>query len=214
MIDALHIKYLQFTEHLNADGFFKTAWYTLYKSEEVVTTIMDLSSIKPIEQKANHLDVAYHDLKTDADKTICASHSKRSRAKKCLNYLNQGYRAFCATNDGNIIADIWYASPATRLCSPVHPHVKLFNFELNESDVYMFDMFVTPEHRGAGFATEFMHRSMCHMRDTGFLRSYGYFSTENISALWTHRILGHKELNRFKMERFFVHLKATPVSKS
>jgi len=214
MIDALNVKYLQFMEHLNADGFFKTAWYTLYKSEEVVTTIMDLSSIKPIKLRGNHQDVTYHDMKGDTDKTIFASHGKRSRAKKCLNYLNNGYRAFCATSDGNIIADIWYTSPATDVYSLVHPHVKLFNLELNENDVYMFDMFVTPEYRGDGFATEFMHRALCHMRDTGFVKSYGYFSTENISALWTHRILGHKELNRFRMERFFVHLKVTPISKS
>lgn len=68
----------------------------------------------------------------------------------------------------------------------------------SENEVYGFNNYIKPEHRGNGIALYFFAEIYSKWRREGYTKVYGAVDTNNISALWVYRILGTKEIKRIK----------------
>ena len=68
----------------------------------------------------------------------------------------------------------------------------------SKNEVYGFNNYIKPEIRGNGIASYFFAEIYSTWRKEGYTKVYGAVDTSNISALWVYRILGTKEIKRYK----------------
>ena len=64
--------------------------------------------------------------------------------------------------------------------------------ELQDGDVYGFDFFLAPEHRGDGRAVEFLHAIETRLRGRGHDRLWGYVRGDNRPARWLYSMRGYE----------------------
>lgn len=129
----------------------------------------------------------------------------RINGARLLNLFRNGYRGFFAMRAGIPIGYIWWVDnqiPRERN----HPDLQQFGIDLADDEVYTFDLYIEPESRGRGAATEFVRRVDHTLRERGYVRSYGNVMASNIGARVLYRILGSKDLRQHTCRRIMSFL--------
>ena len=104
--------------------------------------------------------------------------------------------------DNKVIGDLWYA---TLLDLPRNsiPDIDWLGIDLSNNSVYLFDMYVHPEKRGALSTNLLLGGALYTLRGRGFIEAYGYYESDNLPALWVHRLFGYKEIQKLQMQKYF-----------
>jgi GNAT superfamily N-acetyltransferase len=99
--------------------------------------------------------------------------------------LARGCRGFVAHDDGELAGYYWWADRD-------HPHLDRLGITLADGDVYGFDFFLAPEHRGDGRAVEFLHAIESALAERGYERLWGYVRGDNRPARWLYSSRGYE----------------------
>jgi ribosomal protein S18 acetylase RimI-like enzyme len=125
---------------------------------------------------------------TPADLPALAAFNRRrcdSRATgRFAAGLARGERGFVARLDGEVAGYYWWADRD-------HPHLDRLHIELQEGDVYGFDLFLAEEHRGEGRAVELLEGIETRLRERGYARVWGYVRSDNRPARWLYGSRGY-----------------------
>jgi GNAT superfamily N-acetyltransferase len=105
--------------------------------------------------------------------------------------LARGYRGLLARADGQIVGYGWYTG-----VTAVHPQMRLHGLDLQEDEVFTFDLFLAPfiRNRHAGLA--FLVAGQRYMRARGVRRACNTVLASNRRSLWVHHQAGWKEVER------------------
>jgi hypothetical protein len=195
------MKYLQFLEKCQQDGFIAACWFSVFRREEAVLVERDLSSLRQVKDPVGVLP-AIVELGPDNDQSYELNYPLRSRQiRKELNF-NRGYHSFAMVRGGVVIGDIWYVTHATSSRIPLHSHLQWFGIDLGVREVYTFDMHVLVEERGNSLTTWFMTNVLSRLHEMGYDKDYGYFAAGNKPSIWLHRLIGYKEMAHVVLYRF------------
>lgn len=210
----LKIRLKQFVEEMRENGYSNALRKALgkyfYQNRVVVPTFKDLSSVQvPSEpstiEKLEFLIVN----KGNVDKVVWM-YGVESRRLKAIHNVALGYTAFVVAVNDEIVGDIWCATPLDIGSRPIHPDLKWLGIDCGEKDAYMFDMYVSPEKRGRALSNYLLGKALISLKERGFLKVYGYYENQNISALWAHRVTGYTEMKKRKVRQIFFY-RATQV---
>ncbi len=116
--------------------------------------------------------------------------------------LQNGYSGFTALEGRQLVGYLLYVRKGCPLWDN-HPHLRRFDLKLAEEDVYIFDLFISPEHRGRGRGTEFLHKIQEKLRNDGYTRVLGYVDASNVPARTLYSILGWNETRTCIGRKFF-----------
>lgn len=138
--------------------------------------------------------------------------STASRGIKASRNLKKGWRGFALTLRGEVVGDVWCVTPHEDGLPVQHADLEMLGITALPKEVYAFDMYISPEHRGENLAAPF-HRSLHDLlRLEGCDKIYGFYWDDNLPALWMHRIMKFKELPKRQVTRFLSFIKAGDVS--
>lgn len=126
----------------------------------------------------------------------------KNRYLKASQYLRKGYGGCAIIRDEKIVGDIWFTTPNKNAENYYHPDCKLLQIRCTEDQVYTFDMFLSPDERGNNLALLLQTSALKALRQKGFTKAYGYYWSDNIPALWVHRMGKWREVKRLKVNRF------------
>jgi GNAT superfamily N-acetyltransferase len=79
-----------------------------------------------------------------------------------------------------------------------HPSLDRFGLRLRPGEVYLFNLFVHPDHRKGGVAAGFFATTLQRLRDQGFRRAYGFVEAGNVPASWMYTAHGWQTMDCFK----------------
>jgi GNAT superfamily N-acetyltransferase len=129
-------------------------------------------------------------------------------AKGLEIYLDHGCKGFYAELKGEIIGYVWWGDSNSKFDFDPQGYEYYFKeANLTPSDVYGFDLFITPSHRGRGNSLEILSKYLLALRDLGYKKNYGFVAIDNIAASWVYKIIGCKDVKKVVVRRillFFV----------
>ena len=189
-------------ESINDNGLVKTINSVIHVKKEVIVVEKDLDSVSSTFNFINDSDSSF--IEITQEKFNNYSYPVKSRYLKAIEYFNRGYKSLGIVKKNIIIGDIWYSTFNYSLNKFMHPNQKIELLQnLNKDDVYMFDMYVFPKERKNGIANSLMNTALLYLKEKGYKNAYGYYLASNIPALWVHRILKFKELERCYIKKIF-----------
>lgn len=108
---------------------------------------------------------------------------------------------FAIVKGNELIGDVGYMTDTMSEHSSLKD-LKRFGIELGGKDAYMFDMFVCPDQRGNNITNLLVSHALNALKEKGKERVYGYYDSDNVPALWFHRMHGYKEFDKVKIQQF------------
>ena len=138
------------------------------------------------------------------------NYTVKNRYLKASQYLRKGYEGCAIIRDEKIVGDIWFTTPNKNAVNYCHPDCKWLQISCAEDQVYTFDMFLSPDERGNNLASLLQTSALKALSQKGFTKAYGYYWSDNIPALWVHRMGKWRELKRLKVNRFLFFKQALP----
>ncbi len=201
MIAEVCIRFNQVLETWKAKGILFLLCKAAFMHREIIPVEKDLDSLKPLTSSNEKLNVECIEIPKNRAENTWLTYPLKSRYLKMLRNLDKGYKGFAIVKGNEVIGDIWYVCLSKSKTVIKHPDFKLLDIHLNEKDVYMFDMYLKPEERGGGMVNFLLRSALNALKNKGFLKVYGYYTADNIPALWVHRTLGYQELTRLKWQR-------------
>jgi GNAT superfamily N-acetyltransferase len=121
-----------------------------------------------------------------------------SRTRRFEKGLAEGKRALLGFRDGTLIGYIWWHD-ATQAADGFY--LTRFGVDLAESDVYGYDLFIAPEHRGHGTPAHFIAGVEAELARLGYRRMYGFVDGLNVPARWLWTTSGHEVVMRRQTRR-------------
>lgn len=204
MVNYIYMRFLHVFDFVKDKGFAQLFKEVIYSNREVIVVEKDLLSCQPIVNSMQSTNVDFTEIKKDFfRRSNNFVFSEKNRLFKMKHYFNKGYNGYALLKDNIVIGDIWYYSPAYS-DYPEHPDCKWLGLKCSEKDIYGFDMFLLPTERGNNLAVFLQNRSLLSLRDKGYKKAYGYFWSDNIPALWAHRMQKWNEINKVKKSRFLI----------
>lgn len=203
MLTLLRLKYFQFLEHWQQKGFLSACRFALYHKDEEVPVVKELDNMPPVKDPGKGYQLVEVTPENFSSRSF--RYPLRSREERTGLYFQYGYCALAIVRDGLAVGDLWYVSRSTARAANIHPDVQRLEFDLADDEVYMFDMHVGSDQRGGGLATFLLSSALHHLHGKGYRKAFGYYSADNVPALWVHRLLGYKELPHFIIRRFLLY---------
>lgn len=111
--------------------------------------------------------------------------------------FERGYPGFIAFLNGEIIGSIWWIDDNFN-----HPDLLTFNIKLKDKDMYGFNFFISPEHRGKGNALEFLYTVFLALQELGYQRFLGLVDPQSTPARWLYKLVGFKDIKKVSLFRF------------
>ncbi len=181
-----------------------------YLNQEIVPAEKDLSSINPKFEvlKENNLDIVEVTLENFEKSQL--KYPRRSTYVKALSNLKKQFKSFVLVRDNDVLGYIWYATKLDTKFPYIHHDLKFLNISLGDKEAYLFDMHLISEERGKSIAVTFMSNALYKLKEKGYQKAYGYFLADNIPALWVHRLVGYKELDRLLLHKLLFIRKTKP----
>lgn len=180
-------------------------------------------TVKPVDEIIQVLDLSEDDMAPPCDtlhiERINASHWEAilSFVRQPRNYtpsrtrylqwsMHAGHDGFVAYRGDEMIGYTWFETGAPRETDP-HPQIIRLGIELEESDIFSFNLYVDPAHRGGGTSMEFLLKVQASLRDMGIRRIYGNVQKKNLPARVLYRTVGREEqrtVRSYKLFHFFL----------
>jgi GNAT superfamily N-acetyltransferase len=189
-------------------GFLFACRNYIYWGDETVLVEMDLSTLDDLGKYRLDPGLDIVGISRELFDHDGVTYPEKSEYFRALDYLKQGYRGFALKRETEVVGYIWYAliDPSNR--DRNHPDVNLFGIPGEEGSAYMFSMYLKPTVRGKNLAVYLQRYALHHLRDVGLAKAYGTYGKQNLSALWTHRMLRWKESKTFRVYQFVMIKKA------
>lgn len=115
------------------------------------------------------------------------NHIKRTKRIKLSSYLDNQYHALFAMLDGVMIGHVWWFDDRIDPAD-AHPYLSRFDLALQPGDVWSFDLYIAPEHRGRGVSDDFFVLLRKYLEGKGYKRVYGHVRADNLPAVWLHKL--------------------------
>ena len=175
--------------------------FLFYKKEDELILIKDLSEIQNI--KKNRISIT--EFQKEFIKKIMKLNQEQIKTKLnnrlLLNYVRNEYNGFVGLINNKIIGYIWWVDNKIKR-DLNHPHLRRFNIELKDNEIYIFDFYISQEVRGSGIANEFLIKIMKNLKKNKYQRAYGVVSKDNVPAKWTYILTGWKVIKKIVGSEF------------
>ena len=172
-------------------------WQEVYTEELLFVLRKDLSSIVT---PARHGLVQLRDLTPGDLPTLHQLNHRRGDVQADARFeadLLTGYRAFVGLVDDQPIGHYWWTDDSTI------PHYDVAHYglqiTLRDGDTYGSNLYVDPENRRGGVATDFLYQIESALHDRGYTHIWGYVAAENQPARWLYAARGYEP--RWKVTR-------------
>ncbi|MBU5614222.1 GNAT family N-acetyltransferase [Geomonas azotofigens] len=184
-------------------------WRTLlrdmfYLNRVAVPVEIALDSLRPVSDFNRPADEAVVELSAQLLAERRLVYRFQSRYLKALSYLGRGYRGFALVKGATVAGDIWCADSRQGGAPGNHPDEAWLGIECRCGEAYTFDMFVDPAHRGGNVAAALQNGALHLLKKRGITKAYGFFWADNLPALWVHRTLRWRELDRVRATRLLL----------
>ena len=149
-------------------------------------------TIRALDRQDRDLLAAFH-----ADHGV--EPNQRARVNR---YLEHGYRGFLAFAGDVLIGYLFWVDNTSK-AEDRHPHLRIYDIPLEDHDVYAFDFYIAPRHRGGSRALEFFDRAEKSLAEDGYRKAYGMVLKEKKSARWIYSMLGYRPIRTAVGHKFF-----------
>lgn len=115
------------------------------------------------------------------------------RTRRFATALAEGKRGVLGFRDGELIGYFWWVDgtqPTDRV------FMTRFGGGLPQGDVYSFDLFIDPAHRGHGVPAEFLANVEAELARLGHRHMYGCVDSDNMPARWLYQTRGYEAVQR------------------
>jgi ribosomal protein S18 acetylase RimI-like enzyme len=201
------LPFVQILDSFKTEGFVSTFHEIFYLNREAIIIEKDLSSLSTqmsykMPSNMQFLEISKHNFEE-----INPKYFFKSRYLKALKNLDDGYSSFAVMKGDEVIGDIWFASITYSRQSTIHSDLKLYEIDIGEKDVYLYDLYTKHEER-KNFVGFFLLDAVFHsFRERGFEKVYGYVFADNPPALLIYKEFSLKHLKKVKMRRFLFYEK-------
>lgn len=180
---------------------------TIYLNREAVPVEIELDQLRPVADFARPNDEEVVELTQELLQNRQLAYPLQSRQLKTLTYLKRGYRGYALVKGNKVYGDIWCADSSAGNDGYKHPDELWLGVKCAPEEVYTFDMFVDPANRGGNLAAALQNGALHLLKRQGYTKAYGFFWSDNVPALWVHRTLRWRELNRVRATRLLLSRK-------
>lgn len=203
MLKSLRMRYFQFYEGYKERGMRSTLQKLNFRATEFVPVVKELTELKSAKELLPQDGLHFMEISATNLPETNLKYPVKSRYYKFLRYTKKGYKVFAVVKGDELLGDVCYMTAEMSKRSPIED-LKWFRIQLKENEAYMFDMFINAEHRGNNVTDLLIRYALSTLRKKGKKRAYGYYDSDNIPALWFHRVHGYKELGKIKIQQFIV----------
>jgi GNAT superfamily N-acetyltransferase len=172
-------------------------WAQLYAKTDEIVLLKELASGEPTAARTVRLEEAgaHHlPLLAEFNRRQCNT----SRTPRFASGLAEGKRALLGFRDGELIGYFWWHDAAQAVDGF---YLTPFGLRLADDEVFGYDLFVAPEHRGHGTPAEFVAGVEAKLVRLGYRRMYGFVDSKNVPARWLWASSGHEDVMRARTHR-------------
>jgi GNAT superfamily N-acetyltransferase len=166
------------------ERFYLTTEQVVVRKDMVAAAAPATRAIRIEEATGEHLPVL-----AEFNRRQC----NRRRTKTFANGLADGRRALLGFRDGELIGYLWWHDGA-------HAgdafYLARFGLGLAEGEMYGYDLFIAPEHRGHGTPDAFLTGVEGELVRLGYHRMYGFVDSANRPARWLYAAHGYEDVLR------------------
>jgi GNAT superfamily N-acetyltransferase len=218
MPNIFDIRWNQFWEEVKEKSFQKAlrkaASRCIMTNQVVVPVFNSLSKLKPAGKTEATSSLEFLVIKKENAESVASMIKTTSRRLKVIRNTQSGNYAYAVVSNGEIIGDIWCATPREVQTDPIHPDLPWLGITCGRNEAYMYDMFVIPDSRGKIITSFLLGSALSHLKEEGFDKVYGFYEKNNLPALWTHRLFGYSELGKRRSFRFLFYKKTELLAAS
>jgi GNAT superfamily N-acetyltransferase len=172
-----------------------TARERIYMTTEQVVVRKELA---PADASANRT-IRIQEARPD-DLPALAEFNRRQcstrRTRRFDKGLAEGRRAVLGYRDGDLIGYFWWHD-ATQADSDYY--LARFGLGLADGEMYGYDLFIAPEHRGAGTPVEFLAGVEAELARLGYRRMFGFVEATNLPARFLYATSGYEDVLRSRI---------------
>lgn len=204
MMKLVRVRVNQFLETWKTEGLSSVMKKAFFLHKEIIPAEKDLSLLPALKFSPKTSEIRFVEISPDYLMNKKFRYALKNRHLRVSKNFKKGYRGFAIIRGDEIVGDIWYCTREGSDRIYAHPDLEWLEWvdiRLGPKDAYLFEMYVKTQERGGGIVNFMLWNALNSLKEKGFSRAYGYCTADNIPALWVHRILGYKELERIKMHR-------------
>lgn len=203
MLKSLKVRVYQIIEIWKKKGLFPLFKEILYINRELVLVEKSLVEFTPKKKLngKNKLKLIEKPEQIIKDKEFIFP--DKIRFLKMNKNLAKGYNGFAFIKNNHMIGDVWFIKCNEDGDLPYHPDLKWLGVKIDIGQAYMFDAFIKPDERGGGNINNFLNQTLTVLKNMSIEKVYGYYLSDNLPAMWMHRLFGYKEINRIKLPWYF-----------
>lgn len=110
--------------------------------------------------------------------------------------LAEGKRALLGFRDGELIGYFWWHD-GTHASGDFY--LARFGLGLADDEMYGYDLFIAPEHRGGGTPAAFLAGVEAELARLGYRRMLGFVESSNRPARWLYATSGYQDVLRSRI---------------
>lgn len=192
-------------EVIKQQGFVEFLKETFHFNREIVVTYKNLEEDLNYDKYVMNNNYKFLELSKQNIDDYDLNFTMKSRQMKANSLVEQGYHCFCLVDGNNVLGDIWYFSYDNNYARDNHRDLDYLRITLQPKEAYMFDMHVLKDKRGGDLVKILLANALLELKENECAKVYGYYVSNNIPALWVHRIFGYKEIMKYKTNRFLFY---------
>jgi GNAT superfamily N-acetyltransferase len=210
MYEWILMTYYEIREALLEGGLWNLIRKRIYWQRTATPVEMDLTTLSPFEDIEDS-DYQFIELTSERLCTVNWTFKVASRYFKACRNLKKGWRCLALANDSIVLGDIWCISQCKVGNTHIHTDLSLLGITCKVHEAYAFDMYIDTAYRGKNLAVFLQRFLQSTLKTEGYEKVYGFYWTDNVPALWMHRMLKFKELPKQRLSRFFFLQRAQPL---
>lgn len=174
----------------------------LYMKTDQIVMLKELASDEPTATRTIRIEEAeleHVPLLAEFNRRQCNTR----RTRRFETGLSEGKRALLGFRDDRLIGYFWWHD-ATQ--SPDGFYLTRFGLGLGDDEMYGYDLFIAPEHRGHGTPAEFLAGVEAELARLGYRRMFGFVDGANVPARWLYATSGYEVVLRVHTRTVLKHL--------
>ena len=178
-----------------------------FKGKDAVLMYCDLTKTKEPKDLSKEKSIRFLIVNKQNFDSLNLTYMLKNRYLKAVKNLNRGYTGYCIAKGNRVVGDLW-TSFRSKPNVEVHPDLRQLAFDINDLEVYGFDMYLAKNERGNSSTASLLLGGMLYdLKQKGFQKVKCYVMSNRIPAMWIHRVFGFKEFGRMGCKRFLVFRK-------
>lgn len=189
---------------------FKILKKAIYEKHEELIFAANLNKEVPISYADT---LAIHNIEIENSEPLVKFYNKfnlggRDPANVIRRCFELNHKCFAAMNNGEVTGYIWWGDHTLRF-DRNDPDERFLDdgiLNLTKDDVYVFFLFVSPEHRSRNTAIKLILSFVEELRKNGYSTIYGFVAVNNLPAYYVCKLLGADIQQRIPVHRFFLFI--------